>query len=102
MIERIAKFAEVTVGHIDGSDARSLPPEPQILLNDWPPRTTRSEHDFKIIEAAREGIRETEVELRWQGTKHFLISIQGLAVDGIDPDSARIAARNATKELIQG
>jgi hypothetical protein len=60
-----------------------------------------SDVERQVIEAARRGIRETEVGLGWQGPQHFVVKIEGLEVDGIDADAACLAAGEATKELIE-
>ena len=81
-------------------DIKKPLPEPQIYLNDRP-LPSLSVPDLELIESARRGIRETEIELGWQGPQHFVLKIEGLEVDGIDANAACLAAALATRELIE-
>jgi hypothetical protein len=99
VVRGLPKFAQVTVGRGEQSDGSPVA-APQIVLNDRPlPRL--ADGDREIIEAARQGIRETEALLAWQGPRHFVVAIEGLEVDGIDANAARLAAGLATRELIE-
>ena len=99
VVRGLAKFAQVTVGRVELSVENPVP-EPQIILNDRP-LARLSDGDREVIEAARRGIRETEVGLGWEGPQHFVVKIEGVEVDGIDANAACLAAGLATKELIE-
>jgi len=96
----LAKSAQVTVGRVEHLGVEGPPPEPQIYLSDHP-LLNFSDNDREVIEAARRGVRETEIGLGWQGRVHFVVKIEGLEVDGIDANAACLAAGEATKNLIE-
>jgi hypothetical protein len=98
--EGLLRFARVTVARMDGSQPSNCAiPVPLFVLNGF--ATSRlSKEDLAVMDSARLGIRDAEQELDWRGRSHFLIQVLGLLVDGIDAEAARIAAAEATKELI--
>jgi hypothetical protein len=95
-----ALFAQVTLGRPGTGENQISPPEPEIILNDRFPKTL-TDDDRGLIEAARAGIRQAELDLNWPGAQHYVLKIEGLEVDGIDAEAARLAAQNATKALIE-
>jgi hypothetical protein len=92
------RFAKVTVGQLDQpvNDGADLP---IVYLNGT--RIEQTEAEKEVTAAAEMGIKEAEDESGWQGVPHILVSIEGLLVDGIDAESARIAAAAATRQLIR-
>jgi len=100
VIRGLAKFAQVTVGRADPWTVESALQDPQFILNDRGVLSL-SDGDREVIEAARRGIRETEVGLGWRGAPHFVVKIEGLEVDGVDAEAACVAACQATRELIE-
>jgi hypothetical protein len=98
VVRGLAKFAKVTVAQAEHLSNGNALPDPQIILSGAPARLSAFR---SVLEAAQRGIRETEVNLTWHGAQHFVVSIEGLEVDGIDPESARVAAGEATRELIE-
>jgi hypothetical protein len=97
-VRGLAKFAKVTVGQALQLTVENDLAEPQIILSGA--LEDVSEHQ-EVIVAARRGIHDTEVRLGWQGPPHCVVTIEGLLVDGIDPNAACIAAGLATRELIE-
>ncbi len=100
VVRGLAKFAQVTVGRADQLAVETVVPEPEFVLSDRA-LSSLSDHDREVIEAARRGIRETESGLGWRGSQHFLVKLEGLEVDSIDAEAARVAAGQATRELIE-
>jgi len=100
VVRGLALFAQVSVGRPDPPENQDSPPEPEIILNDHSAKTLTDE-DRELIEAARRGIRQAELDFGWRGPQHYLLKIEGLEVDGIDADAARLAAQEATKALIE-
>ncbi len=100
VVKGLAQFAQVTVAQAEYQDAQASPPEPKIVLSEHPV-TSFTDEDRVLIEAARRGIREAEVDLGWRGLGHYVVKIEGLEVDGINPEAARLAASDATRVLIQ-
>jgi hypothetical protein len=97
---RSTRFALVTIGRLEEGEPRdSIVSEPAFILNGNPVRTGVDEE--RVIEAARQGVRDAETEFNWSGDRHSVVSLEGLLVDGIDAHAARIAARSATKSLIR-
>jgi hypothetical protein len=100
VVNGLSRFAQVSVGRLEPQEAKATPPQPEVLLNGHAIGNL-AERDLVLIGAAQEGIRQAELELGWQGPRHFVLKIEGLAVDGIDPEAARLAAQAATKALLQ-
>ena len=100
VVNGLARFAQVTVGRPEHQDIKHSPPAPKITLNDHA-LTSFTDKELGLIEAARRGIGEAEVDLSWQGPRHYLVKIEGLEADGIDVQAAFLAAREATRALIQ-
>jgi hypothetical protein len=98
VVHGLSRFAQVSVGRPGPHEAEAVGPEPQVLLNG---HVSGASGDRVIIEAARQGVRQAELELGWSGARHYVVTIEGLAVDGIDADAAQLAAQAATKALIQ-
>jgi hypothetical protein len=100
VVHGLSRFAQVSVGQPEPQGSEGVPPEPQVLLNGRASGSPR-EADRVLIEAAQEGVRQAELELGWAGPRHCVLTVEGLAVDGIDADAARLAACAATKALVQ-
>ena len=100
VVNGLAKFAQVTVGRAERHDIHASAPEPKILLSGHAVASFAAAH-YGVIEAARRGIREAEGSLGWLEPSHYVVKIEGLEVDGIDPDAACQAAQEATRILIQ-
>jgi len=100
VVRGLVQFARVSVGQSEAKGTQESPPEPQILLNERAV-TIVTDENRELIEAARQGIRQAEHDLRWQGPAHYVLKIDGLEVDGINSDAARLAAQEATKALIE-
>src|SRR5260370_42444133 len=98
VVNGLALFAQVSVGRRNPQEGQAPPPEPEVILNELSPRTLTDE-DRGLIEAARRGIRQAELDFGWRGPQHYLLKIEGLEVDGINAEAARIAAQEATKAL---
>ena len=99
VVRGLAQFASVTVGRSETHGIQVAPLEPEILLNEHVVRAI-TEAERELVEAARRGVRQAEVDLGWQGPQHYVLKIEGLEVDGISADAACLAALEATKALI--
>ena len=99
VVHGVTQFARVTVGRSELQESQVSSPEPEIVLNDHVVAAFTDE-DCRLIEAARRGIRQAELDLGWRGPQHYVLKIEGLAVDGINVDAAHLAAQEATKALI--
>jgi hypothetical protein len=95
----LARFALATVARYGSDEPQPGLLEPDYILNGHSTQILANEKS--VIEAASQGIRDAEKELHWSGEPHSLMSLEGLLVDGIDAEAARIAARKATESLIQ-
>lgn len=100
MANGLSRFAWVTVGQLQhGEDLHCDGSLPIYILNALQMPILAVEEC--VVEAARQGIHDAETESHWTGESHVLVSLQGLLADGIDADAARIAAKQATKNLIR-
>ncbi len=95
IVNGLPRFAQVTVARLEASDDGGAPAN--TIVNDHVFMTVI---DHELIEAARQGVRESEVALGWRGPPHYVAKIEGPVVD-FHPDAAHLAAAEATKVMIQ-
>ena len=92
------RFAQVTVGRLDTQAKQGPAPRPEISLSGHA-ATEFTEQDLKLMEAARRGIHQVDLDFGWEGPQHSVVRIEGPLVD-INADAAFLAAVEATKALI--